>query len=82
MIKVRKQKIRKKEVERLFNSFKKNDLLEDRSEYSEEDLLSTYPALNEKEAKLLYLKLQQWRYSKRNGKRKTTKIALSHKNLS
>jgi len=82
MIKVRKQKIRKKEVERLFNSFKKNDLLEDRSEYSEEDLLSTYPELNEKEAKLLYLKLQQWRYSTKNGKRKATKIALSHKNLS
>lgn len=78
MIKVRKQTIRKKEVEKLFNSFKKNDLLEDRSEYSEEDLLSTYSELNEKEAKLLYLKLQQWRYSKKKGKRK---IALSHKNL-
>ncbi|MEM3074776.1 MAG: hypothetical protein QW727_02435 [Candidatus Pacearchaeota archaeon] len=79
MIKVRKQTIRKKEVEKLFRSFKKNDLLEDRSEYSEEDLLSTYPDLNEKEAKLLYLKLQQWRYSKKKGK---GKIAPSHKNLS
>ncbi len=79
MIKVRKQKVRKKEVEKLFKSFKKNDLLEDRSEYSEEDLLSTYPELNEKEVKLLYLKLQQWKYSKKKGKRK---IALSHNKIS
>jgi len=63
MITIKKQKVRKKEVARLFNSFRKNELLEDRSEYSEGDLQSTYQ-LNEKEAKLLYLKLQRWKYSK------------------
>ena len=74
MIKVKRQTVRRKEVNRLFNSFRKNELLEDRSEYNEEDLLSTYPELNQKEAKLLYLKLQRWKYSKKDGK----KIALSH----
>lgn len=66
----KKQKIRKKEVERLFNSFRKNDLLEDRAEYSESDFLSAYPQLNEKEAKLLYLKVQQWKYGKLKKSRK------------
>ncbi|MDP3027607.1 MAG: hypothetical protein Q8N63_07925 [Nanoarchaeota archaeon] len=65
MIKVKKQQVKKKEVDRLFNSMKKNDLLEDRSEYDEEDLQLAYPHLNEKGAKLLYLKLQKWKYSKK-----------------
>lgn len=68
MIKV-KQKVRKKAVEKVFNSMRKNDLLDDRSEYDEEDLQSAYPELNKKEAKLLYLKLQKWRYSKTNKKK-------------
>ena len=63
MIKV-KQKVRKKAVEKVFNSFRKNDLLEDRAEYDEEDLQSAYPQLNEKEVKLLYLKIQHWKYGK------------------
>ena len=67
MIRIKKQTVRKKEVDRLFNSFKKNDLLEDRSEYGKEDLQSTYQ-LNEKEAKLLYLKIQRWKYSKAKKK--------------
>ena len=46
---------------------RENELLEDRSEYGEEDLQSTYQ-LNEKEAKLLYLKLQRWKYSKAKKK--------------
>ena len=58
------QVVKKKEVERLFNSFKKNDLLGDRAEYDEEDFQLAYPQLNEKEAKLLYLKVQQWKYGK------------------
>lgn len=68
MIKV-KQKVRKKEVEKVFNSLKKNDLLEDRMEYDEEDLKLAYPKLNEKEAKLLFLKIQKWKYSKEGKKR-------------
>lgn len=70
MIKVKKQKVRRKEVIRLFNYFKKEDLLEDRSEYDQRDLQSAYPELNEKEAKLLYLKLQKWKYSKIKSKKK------------
>ncbi|MFA5173974.1 MAG: hypothetical protein WC438_02210 [Candidatus Pacearchaeota archaeon] len=77
MIKVKRQTVRRKEVNRLFSSFKKNDLLEDRSEYDTEDLQSTYD-LNEKEAKLLYLKIQKWKYSKAGKK----KIALSPNSLS
>lgn len=69
MIKV-KQKVRKKAVEKLFNSFKKEDLLEDRIEYDEEDLQLAYPELNKKEVKLLYLKLQKWKYSKTKEKKK------------
>lgn len=70
MIKVKRQQVRKKKVEDLFNSFKKEDLLEDRVEYDEEDLQLAYPQLNKKEIKLLYLKLQKWKYSK--GKRKNS----------
>lgn len=50
----------KKEVDRLFNSFKKNDLLDDRREYDEEDLQLAYPQLTDKDAKLLFLKIQKW----------------------
>jgi len=78
MIHVRKQQVKKKEVDRLFSSFKKEGLLEDRSEYDEQDLKLAYPQLNEKGVKLLFLKLQRWKYSKKAGK----KIALSHKNTS
>ncbi len=46
-------------VNKLFSEFKKNDLLEDRREYSIEDFQSTY-GLNRKEAKMLYLKCQKW----------------------
>ena len=64
MITIKKQQLKKKEVDRLFNSLKKEDLLEDRSEYDEEDLRVAYPKLNEKEAKMLFLKIQKWKHSK------------------
>ena len=70
MIKVKRQKVRKKEVEKVFSSIRKNDLLEDRSEYDEQDLKSAYPQLSDKGAKLLHLMLQKWKYSKVKGKRK------------
>ena len=76
MITIKKQPLKKKEVDRLFNSFKKNDLLEDRAEYDEEDLQSAYPQLNEKEAKLLYLKIQRWKYSK-SKKKSSENLAIS-----
>jgi hypothetical protein len=69
MITIKKQQLKKKEVERLFNSFKKNELLEDRAEYDKEDLQLAYPKLNKKEVKLLYLKIQKWKYSKEKKKR-------------
>lgn len=69
MITVRKQQVKKKEVDRLFSSFKKEGLLQDRSEYDEEDLSKAYPHLNKKGVKLLYLKLQKWKYSKVKGKK-------------
>lgn len=73
MIKVKKQLMGKRKVERLFNSFKKEDLLDDRSNYDKEDLELSYPQLNEKEIKLLYLKLQKWRYSKPGKRRLASK---------
>ena len=76
MIKV-KQKVRKKEVDKVFNSLKKNDLLEDRTEYDQEDLKLAYPKLNEKETKLLYLKIQRWKYS--NKKIASNNNCLNHK---
>lgn len=79
MITTKKQKVRKKEVEKVFNSLKKNDLLEDRAEYDKEDLQLAYPQLNEKESRLLFLKIQKWKYSKIKGKKK---IALSNDKLS
>ncbi len=72
MIHIKKQQVKKKEVGRLFNSFKRDDLLEDRIEYSKEDLQSAYPQLNKKGVKLLYLKLQKWKYSKIRGKKKSS----------
>ena len=69
MIKIKEQKPNKSEVNKLFDSFKKEDLLEDRSEYDEEDLRVAYPNLNKTEAKMLYLKLQKWKHSKRNKKK-------------
>ena len=78
MITIKKQQLKKKEVDRLFNSFKKDDLLEDRVQYSEEDLQQAYPQLNKKGAKLLYLKLQKWKYSKTKNKKKSSEdFALS-----
>ena len=78
---MKKQLVRKKEVDRLFNSFKKEDLLEDRAEYDKEDLQSAYPQLNEKEIKLLYLKIQQWKYAqiKKNKKSGLKSINISCK---
>ena len=76
MITIRKQQLKKKEVDRLFNSFKKEDLLEDRAEYDEEDLQQAYPQLNKKGAKLLYLKIQKWKYSK-SKKKSSENLAIS-----
>ena len=64
-----KQTINKKRVDKLFNSLIEEDLLEDRVEYEEEDLQQAYPKLNKKEVKLLYLKIQKWKYSKEKKKR-------------
>jgi len=77
MIIVKKQPLKKKEVDRLFNSFRKDDLLEDRAEYDEEDLQQAYPQLNKKGAKLLYLKLQKWKYSKAKKKKSSENLASS-----
>ena len=77
MITIKKQPLKKKEVDRLFNSFKKEDLLEDRAEYDEEDLQQAYPQLNKKGAKLLYLKLQKWKYSKAKKKKSFENLAIS-----
>jgi len=76
MITIKKQQLKKKEVDRLFNSFKKEDLLEDRAEYDEEDLQQAYPQLNKKGAKLLYLKIQKWKYSK-SKKKSSENLAIS-----
>ena len=78
MIKIKKQPLKKKEVDRLFNSFKKEDLLEDRAEYDEEDLQQAYPQLNKKGAKLLYLKLQKWKYSKIDKKKNSSNLAIKN----
>jgi hypothetical protein len=69
MIKIKKQKPNKSEVNKLFDSLKKEDLLEDRAEYDEEDLRVAYPKLNEKEAKMLYLKIQKWKHLKTKKKK-------------
>jgi len=73
MINTKKQVIRKKEVDRAFNSFKKENLLEDRAEYDKEDLQLAYPKLNKNEVKLLYLKIQQWKYDKLKKDKSTIK---------
>ena len=77
MIHIKKQQLKKKEVDRLFNSFKKDDLLEDRAEYDEEDLQQAYPQLNKKGVKLLYLKLQKYKYSKIKKKKNFENLAIS-----
>ena len=60
--------LNKRKVNNLFNSFKKEGLLEDRVEYDEDDLKSTYPQLNDKEAKMLYLKIQKWKHAQKRRK--------------
>lgn len=77
-MKNKKQIIDKKKIDKLFNSFRKSKLLEDRSEYDEEDLQLAYPNFNKKEIKLLYLKIQQWKYSKEKKKR-PNKLVLDNK---
>ena len=62
MIIIKKEKPNKSEVNKLFDSLKKEDLLEDRAEYDEEDLKLAYPKLNDKEAKMLFLKIQKWKH--------------------
>ena len=47
-----------KTAEDLFQMFKDEDLVNDRREYDEEDLMSTYPGLSEKEAEKLVNMLQ------------------------
>ncbi|MBS3092525.1 hypothetical protein J4466_03855 [Candidatus Pacearchaeota archaeon] len=69
MITINKQKPNKSEVNKLFDSLKKEDLLEDRAEYDEEDLRVAYPKLNEKEAKMLYLKIQKWKHTQTKKKK-------------
>lgn len=76
MIHIKKQAVGKRKVETLFNSFKKEGLLEDRADYDEEDLQLTYPELNKKEVKLLYLKIQHWKYSKKK-KKSSENLAIS-----
>lgn len=49
-------------VTKLFAEFKREGLLDDRSQYDTEDLMSTYH-LNKKEGRMLYLKLRKWRKS-------------------
>ena len=49
-----------KKINKLFSELKKNDLLNDRSEYDIEDLQSTYK-LSKKDAKLLFLKIKKWK---------------------
>jgi len=63
MITIKKEKSNKSEVNKLFDYLKKEDLLEDKSEYDEEDLRVAYPKLNEKEAKMLFLKIQKWKHT-------------------
>ena len=74
MININKQKPNKSEVNKLFNSLKKEDLLEDRAEYDEEDLRLAYPNLNKKEAKILFLKIQKWKHSKNKKEKKKGKF--------
>ena len=67
---MKKQLVRKKEVEKVFSSLKKNDLLDDRAEYDKEDLQQAYPQLNDKETKLLFLKIQKWVFNSVKNKKK------------
>lgn len=54
-------------VNKLFNDFKKNDVMDDRREYDEEDLKKTYN-LNKKDAKLLSLKIKKWSMTRKSDK--------------
>ncbi len=47
----------------IFNQFKRQRLLEDRSEYEVDDLLDAGYGLSQQEAQKLYQMLQQWRNS-------------------
>ena len=76
----------RKKVNKLFNLLKKEDLLEDRSEYDKQDLKLAYPELNDKESRLLFLKIQQWKYAQKKKikggdhekeRRAKTKVELS-----
>lgn len=60
----------KETAKSLYSFFKKKRLLDDRSEYDVEDLLSSYPGLSEREANKLFVLLQRYRTrpSKRNPK--------------
>jgi hypothetical protein len=65
--------LRNKKVNKLFNSLKKEDLLDDRTGYDEEDLKLAYPELNSKEIRLLFLKIQQWKYAQNKNKREANR---------
>ena len=54
-------------AEDLFQMFKDEDLVDDRREYDEEDLMSTYPGLSEKEAEKLFNMLQNINEAKYNS---------------
>ena len=49
-----------KKINKIFNDMQKSNLLDDRSEYDEEDLRTAYN-LNKKESKLLSLKIRKWK---------------------
>ncbi len=57
-----------KSINKLFAELKREDLLEDRSEYDVEDLQSAYE-LNKKQARMLYLKIQKWKKGSAKKKR-------------
>lgn len=65
--------LRNKKVNKLFNSLKKEDLLDDRMGYDEEDLQLAYPELNSKETRLLFLKIQRWKYAQNKNKREANR---------
>ncbi len=49
-----------KSINKLFQELKKEDLLDDRSNYDVEDLMSAYQ-LKRKEALILFRKIQHWK---------------------
>ena len=54
-------------AEDLFQMFKDEDLVDDRREYDEEDLMSTYPGLSKEEAEKLFNMLQNINEAKYNS---------------